>query len=93
MHKNRHCEEYNVLGFDCEWIIDQYGVRQNVALVQLASHRGLCVLIRLCEFGKIPTELQVKNQTQHRQTIIPSLILFETLKYMRKVGVQSKHLF
>lgn len=56
---NRHCKEYNVFGFDCEWVVDQYGVRQNVALIQLASHRGLCVLVRLCEFGKIPSELQV----------------------------------
>lgn len=55
----RHCDECSILGFDCEWVIDRWGVRQNVALVQLASHRGLCVLIRLCEFGMIPLELQV----------------------------------
>lgn len=53
-----------MLGFDCEWVLDQYGVRQNVALLQLATHRGLCVLIRLCEFGKIPSELQVKSLVQ-----------------------------
>lgn len=53
----RHLEEYNVLGFDCEWI-SQYR-RYPVALLQLSTHRGLCALIRLCKIKKIPDELQV----------------------------------
>lgn len=53
----RHCEEYNVIGLDCEFISQYY--RHPVALLQLASHRGLCALIRLCNLKKIPHELQV----------------------------------
>uniref|UniRef100_A0A182JVH6 Exonuclease 3'-5' domain-containing protein 2 n=1 Tax=Anopheles christyi TaxID=43041 RepID=A0A182JVH6_9DIPT len=52
----RHCQEYNVLGFDCEWVSHQ-GKRRPVALLQLASHRGLCALIRLCMINRIPQEL------------------------------------
>lgn len=53
----RHCDEYNVLGFDCEWVIVG-GARRPVALLQLASHRGLCALIRLSHLGMIPSELK-----------------------------------
>uniref|UniRef100_A0A182VWI9 Exonuclease 3'-5' domain-containing protein 2 n=1 Tax=Anopheles minimus TaxID=112268 RepID=A0A182VWI9_9DIPT len=52
----RHCQEYNVLGFDCEWVSYQ-GKRRPVALLQLASHRGLCALIRLSMINRIPQEL------------------------------------
>uniref|UniRef100_A0AAG5CUQ4 Exonuclease 3'-5' domain-containing protein 2 n=1 Tax=Anopheles atroparvus TaxID=41427 RepID=A0AAG5CUQ4_ANOAO len=53
---HKHCQEYNVLGFDCEWVSNQ-GKRRPVALLQLASHRGLCALIRLCMINKLPQEL------------------------------------
>ncbi|XP_058118228.1 exonuclease 3'-5' domain-containing protein 2 [Anopheles ziemanni] len=53
---HKHCQEYNVLGFDCEWVSNQ-GKRRPVALLQLASHRGLCALIRLCTINKLPQEL------------------------------------
>ncbi|EAT35135.1 AAEL012690-PA [Aedes aegypti] len=51
-----HCREFRVLGFDCEWVNEQ-GKRHPVALLQLATHRGLCALIRLCEMKRIPPEL------------------------------------
>lgn len=47
----------NIIGFDCEWI--SMGTRKPVALLQLASHRGLCLLIRLCLIQTIPDELKV----------------------------------
>ncbi|XP_055322331.1 exonuclease 3'-5' domain-containing protein 2-like [Sitodiplosis mosellana] len=50
-----HVTEYNVLGFDCE--SKSPGGRET-ALLQLATHRGLCVLIRLCKMKTIPIELQ-----------------------------------
>ncbi|XP_055312173.1 exonuclease 3'-5' domain-containing protein 2-like isoform X1 [Sitodiplosis mosellana] len=53
-----HCDEYNVLGFDCEWNLEQESGRKSVALLQLASSRGLCVLIRLSELQYIPKELE-----------------------------------
>ncbi|XP_058455385.1 exonuclease 3'-5' domain-containing protein 2 [Malaya genurostris] len=51
-----HCQEYRILGLDCEWVNEQ-GKRHPVALLQLASHRGLCALFRLCEMRRIPPEL------------------------------------
>ncbi|XP_055642855.1 exonuclease 3'-5' domain-containing protein 2 [Toxorhynchites rutilus septentrionalis] len=51
-----HCQEFRVLGFDCEWVSEQ-GNRHPVALLQLASHRGLCALFKLCEMKQIPPEL------------------------------------
>lgn len=62
----RHCDEYNVLGFDCEWVTAG-GARRPVALLQLASHRGLCALIRLSHLQMIPSELKVsinKNENE-----------------------------
>lgn len=60
---NRHCEEFNVLGFDCEWVIVG-GARRPVALLQLASHRGLCALIRLSHLQMVPSELKVNIFSQ-----------------------------
>lgn len=54
----RHCDEFGVLGFDCEWVTVG-GARRPVALLQLASHRGLCALIRLSNLQTIPSELKV----------------------------------
>ncbi|XP_037028779.1 uncharacterized protein LOC119069009 [Bradysia coprophila] len=50
----KHCNEYYVLGFDCEW--SSKGGK--VALLQLATHRGLCALIRLCRLRTIPDVLK-----------------------------------
>lgn len=52
-----HTLEYKVLGIDCEWVTVG-GRRRPVALLQLASHKGLCALIRLCELEGIPKELR-----------------------------------
>lgn len=54
----RDLKEYNVLGFDCEWVSTTR--RGPVALLQLATHRGVCALIRLSHMDIIPLELQVK---------------------------------
>lgn len=51
----RHCNDYPVLGLDCEWY-NMYE-RHPVALLQLATNQGLCVLIRLCEIDYIPSTL------------------------------------
>ncbi|EDS34334.1 3'-5' exonuclease [Culex quinquefasciatus] len=51
-----HCRDYRILGFDCEWVTEK-GKRHPVALLQLASHQGLCALIRLCQMKRIPPEL------------------------------------
>ncbi|KAG4068966.1 hypothetical protein HA402_005114 [Bradysia odoriphaga] len=50
----KHCNEYYVLGFDCEW--SSKGGK--AALLQLATHRGLCALIRLCKLRTIPDVLK-----------------------------------
>lgn len=57
-HFFSHCDEYNVLGFDCEWV-SRWGGRQPVAILQLSTHRGLCVLVQLSQLRHIPAELKV----------------------------------
>nr|XP_019559298.2 exonuclease 3'-5' domain-containing protein 2-like [Aedes albopictus] len=51
----KHCNEYPVLGLDCEW--NNWYERFPVALLQLATNQGLCVLIRLCKMDSIPSTL------------------------------------
>lgn len=46
-----------MLGFDCEWVTVG-GSRRPVAMLQLASHRGLCALVRLCHLKHIPSSLK-----------------------------------
>ncbi len=46
---------------DCEWV-EAGGQRQPVALLQLASHTGVCVLVQLAAFTTpLPASLQVLN--------------------------------
>jgi hypothetical protein len=52
-----HCEKYNVLGFDAEWVTVN-GTRNPVALIQLCTSEGLCGLIRLDQMKEIPEELR-----------------------------------
>lgn len=66
---NRHAEEYNVLGFDCEWVTVG-GTRRPIALLQLASHKGYCALIRLCHLQRIPPELRVSSMFQQTKKTI-----------------------
>ncbi|XP_076035401.1 exonuclease 3'-5' domain-containing 2 [Oratosquilla oratoria] len=42
----RECQQLGVVGFDCEWV-QVKGHRRPVALLQLASSQGTCLLIRL----------------------------------------------
>jgi exonuclease 3'-5' domain-containing protein 2 len=51
------CQDYSVLGFDCEWLTVS-GKRRPVSLLQLSSHTGLCALFRLCHMKAIPLELR-----------------------------------
>ncbi|XP_067012367.2 exonuclease 3'-5' domain-containing protein 2 [Anabrus simplex] len=51
------CEDFGVLGFDCEWVTVG-GSRHRVALLQLAAKDGLCALIRICKLNHIPMDLQ-----------------------------------
>lgn len=52
----RHCSTYPVLGFDCEWVTVK-GSRRPVALLQLSSYEGQCVLFRLCRLQTLGPEL------------------------------------
>jgi len=47
-----------ILGLDCEWVT-QNGIRQPVALLQIADSNGMCSLIRLSKFKTIPSSLSV----------------------------------
>lgn len=53
-----HCEDYPVLGFDCEWwCTSSMGNNRKVALLQLASAGGLCILVQMTRLHSIPQEL------------------------------------
>ncbi|CAL4182676.1 unnamed protein product, partial [Meganyctiphanes norvegica] len=53
-------EAYTIgaLGFDCEWVQVQ-GSRRPVALLQLATASGVCVLVRLSCMNSIPDSLKM----------------------------------
>jgi len=46
-----------VIGLDCEWV-SQDGKSGPVALLQIATFRGLCILVRLCKMSSIPNSLK-----------------------------------
>jgi len=46
-----------VIGLDCEWV-SQDGKSGPVAMLQLATYTGLCVLVRLCNMATIPNTLK-----------------------------------
>ncbi|KAJ6645409.1 Exonuclease 3'-5' domain-containing protein 2 [Pseudolycoriella hygida] len=50
----RHCKEYNVIGISCSI----QNSKRRIALLQLATHRGLCALVRLGKFQTFPDVLQ-----------------------------------
>lgn len=54
----RHCDDYNVLGFACEWVRSGR-VRRPVALLQLSSYHGLSTLVRLSQMSTIPPAVMV----------------------------------
>ena len=47
------------VGMDAEWTYDNKSRRRRVALLQLATLDGFCLLIRLCRMRHIPEELKV----------------------------------
>ena len=50
-----------MLGLDCEWVTELGGRRRPVALLQLATLDGLCVLVRLCRLRELPEDLRVSG--------------------------------
>lgn len=67
-----HCVEYNVVG------VHSICTKTNVPdLIVLATHRGLCVIIRLCLFKKtLPIELKVRFNAFQIQNYLFSIIFF-----------------
>ncbi|XP_067656926.1 exonuclease 3'-5' domain-containing protein 2-like isoform X2 [Haliotis asinina] len=63
-----------VVGLDCEWVFEEF-IRHPVALLQISTQHGLCLLVRLC---------QMENRVPH------SLRHFLTDKHVLKVGVAVK---
>ncbi|XP_046376546.1 exonuclease 3'-5' domain-containing protein 2-like [Haliotis rufescens] len=55
-----HLKIMKVVGLDCEWVSDHTtGHRSQVALLQMATTSGLCLLVRLCHMGSmIPQTLK-----------------------------------
>jgi len=46
-----------IVGFDCEWV-NFNGKTKPVAMIQLASYRGVCALVRVCCMSTIPPTLR-----------------------------------
>lgn len=51
LHLEKELAYYKVLGIDCEWV-SVAGKKSPVSLLQMASHSGFCVLVRLPQFIK-----------------------------------------
>uniref|UniRef100_A0A1A9Z6Z8 3'-5' exonuclease domain-containing protein n=1 Tax=Glossina pallidipes TaxID=7398 RepID=A0A1A9Z6Z8_GLOPL len=59
----RHCGDYKVLGFDCEWVSVGCS-RKAVALLHLASSKGFCGLLHLRHM-----HLSLKNLLEDKEII------------------------
>lgn len=64
-----HCEDFPVIGFDCEWWSIR-GPRRQVALLQLASGGGLCILVRLCQMRWMTDKMGELNKLLKDERII-----------------------
>ncbi|XP_041972603.1 exonuclease 3'-5' domain-containing protein 2 [Aricia agestis] len=53
----RRSSAYHAIGFDCEWVTDN-GHRQPVALLQLSTYDGFCLLFRLNKLKLITGSLK-----------------------------------
>jgi 3'-5' exonuclease len=51
-------EEYPVIGMDCQWRVHHDEIRNPVALLQLATHKGKIMLIQLQKVRTLPEELK-----------------------------------
>jgi ribonuclease D len=49
-------EKSKIVGLDCEWVAED--TKEPVALLQISSHSGECVLIRLCKVKNILPKIQ-----------------------------------
>ncbi|XP_071089719.1 exonuclease 3'-5' domain-containing protein 2-like [Haliotis cracherodii] len=67
-------QQIRVVGLDCEWVFEEF-VRHPVALLQISTQQGLCLLVRLC---------QLEHRVPH------SLRHFLMDKHVLKVGVAVK---
>lgn len=77
--RRSHCREYNVIGFDCEWVSIN-GSRRPIALMQLATHRGLCALVRLCYLKRVPVAL--KDLLEDFRIIKVGVVPLDDAKYL-----------
>lgn len=72
----RDCEEFNVLGFDCEWVHN----RRPVALLQLSTARSNIYLIRLCKIQSVPPHLKV---SRHYLRTVYTYVLIVFVSYLK----------
>ncbi|EFX73459.1 hypothetical protein DAPPUDRAFT_325251 [Daphnia pulex] len=83
---SKHCSEVPILGFDCEWSnVD--GNTQPIALIQLASHQGVCALVRVCCLSTLPESL--KNILTNPKILKVGVATWEDAsKLKRDLGIQ-----
>lgn len=82
----RDCAEIPILGFDCEWV-NFNGNTQPIALIQLASHQGICALVRVCCLSTLPETL--KNILSNPKILKVGVATWEDASKLKKdFGIQ-----
>lgn len=66
-----------ILGFDCEWITEGKK-RRPIALLQLATYKQFCVILRLTQLPDIPKTFKV---IIYPYFFYPLLKIFKILKF------------
>lgn len=109
MHNTRHwwpiffcrrCSSYPVIGLDCEWTpCHRKKQKPDVALLQIATRDGFCVLFRTCFMKVVPSQLLVSNWgfactrklTDHSGSVLLSFQKLLADRKVIKVGVGIFH--
>ncbi|XP_041974350.1 exonuclease 3'-5' domain-containing protein 2-like [Aricia agestis] len=75
----RRSSAYHAIGFDCEWVTDN-GQRQPVALLQLSTYDGFCLLFRLNKLKLITGSLKeiLEDDSLYKVGVAPG----ERAKYL-----------
>ncbi|XP_026484497.2 exonuclease 3'-5' domain-containing protein 2 [Vanessa tameamea] len=77
----RRCTQHHAVGFDCEWVTEQ-GKRHPVALLQLSTYDGCCVLFRLSHMKSFPKSLKdlLEDESIYKVGVAPG----DDAKYLAK---------
>lgn len=61
----RRCKKFPVIGMDCEWTpVHRKKEKPDVALLQIATNDGFCILLRTCFMTELPHAMLVKTNNK-----------------------------